>query len=78
MSDLGLGSSTRAVSISAHLCAWLNLIEPWWKTLRSLALNGRRFEGAKELVEAIDLGTKYWNEHCHPYQWRKSYSYNHL
>jgi transposase len=23
---------------------WLNLIEPWWKTLRSLALNGRRFE----------------------------------
>ena len=57
---------------------WLNLIEPWWKTLRSLALNGRRFEGAKELTEAIDQGTKYWNEHRHPYQWRKSYSYNHL
>jgi transposase len=57
---------------------WLNLIEPWWKTLRSLALNGRRFEGAKELVEAIDHGTKYWNEHRYPYQWRKSYSYNHL
>jgi transposase len=23
---------------------WLNLIEPWWKTLRSLALKGRCFE----------------------------------
>jgi transposase len=23
--------------------AWLNLIESWWKTLRSLALTGRRF-----------------------------------
>jgi len=57
---------------------WLNLIEPWWKTLRSLALKGRRFEGAKELVEAIHQGTTYWNEHRHPYQWRKSYSYNHL
>ena len=24
--------------------AYLNLIEPWWKVLRSLALTGRRFE----------------------------------
>lgn len=24
--------------------AYLNLIEPWWKVLRSLALKGRRFE----------------------------------
>ncbi len=24
--------------------AWLNLIEPWWKTLRARALSGRRFE----------------------------------
>ena len=24
--------------------AYLNLIEPWWKILRSLALKGRRFE----------------------------------
>jgi hypothetical protein len=23
---------------------WLNLIEPWWKQLKSLALKGRRFE----------------------------------
>jgi hypothetical protein len=24
--------------------AYLNLVEPWWKILRSLALAGRRFE----------------------------------
>ena len=24
--------------------AYLNLIEPWWKVLRSLALKGRRFD----------------------------------
>jgi len=38
---------------------WFNLIEPWWKTLRFMALNGHRFEGATELVEAIDQGTNY-------------------
>ena len=38
---------------------WLNLIEPWWKTLRTLALNGHHFEVATELVEAIDQGTNY-------------------
>lgn len=52
---------------------WLNLIEPWWKTLRSLALSGFRFEGAEDLVQAITGATGYWNEHRHPYQWRKQY-----
>jgi hypothetical protein len=33
--------------------AYLNLIEPWWKTLRSLALKGRRFETWQEIVEAV-------------------------
>ncbi len=49
--------------------AYLNLIEPWWKTLRSLALKGRRFETWQEVVEAIDLATAYWNAHKHPYVW---------
>ena len=52
---------------------WLNLIEPWWKTLRSLALKGFRFEGTEDLVPAIAGATDYWNEHRHPYQWRKQY-----
>lgn len=53
---------------------WLNLIEPWWKTLRSLALKGRRFETADALICAIDEATHYWNAHRKPYVWRKSLS----
>ena len=33
--------------------AYLNLIEPWWKILRSLALAGRRFESWEEIADAI-------------------------
>ncbi len=50
---------------------WLNLIEPWWKTLRSLALMGRRFKDAQEINSAIQQATAYWNDHRHPYFWRK-------
>ena len=52
---------------------WLNLIEPWWKTLRSIALAGCRFENAEQVRDAICKGTNYWNQHRHPYVWRKSY-----
>jgi transposase len=51
---------------------WLNLIEPWWKTLRSLALQGRCFLNADQLVQAIQVATDYWNQHRHPYEWRKA------
>jgi transposase len=51
---------------------WLNLIEPWWKTLRSLALRGRRFEHTAALAAAIVTATTYWNDHRHPYVWRKA------
>lgn len=53
---------------------WLNLIEPWWKTLRSLALKGRRFEHADAISSAIAQATAYWNAHRKPYYWRKSFS----
>ena len=49
--------------------AYLNLIEPWWKTLRSLALKGRRFETVEEVITAITRATAYWNAHKHPYVW---------
>jgi transposase len=49
--------------------AWLNLIEPWWKTLRSLALKGRRFASWEDICEAIDRATTYWNAHKHPFVW---------
>ena len=51
--------------------AYLNLIEPWWKVLRSLALAGRRFETWDEVTEAIAQATEYWNAHRHPFTWGK-------
>ena len=50
---------------------WLNLIEPWWKQLRSLALKGRRFETTDELIASLHEALVYWNDHRHPYQWKK-------
>jgi len=49
--------------------AYLNLIEPWWKVLRSLALKGRRFETWSEIEEAVRRATAYWNAHKHPFFW---------
>jgi transposase len=49
--------------------AYLNLIEPWWKTLRSLALKGRRFETWEDVKQAIREATQYWNRHRHAYKW---------
>jgi transposase len=56
--------------IPKYAC-WLNLIEPWWKQLRSLALKGRRFETLDELTQALNDGVDYWNKHRHPYCWKK-------
>ncbi len=49
--------------------AYLNLIEPWWKILRSLALKGRRFETWEEVAQAVKDATAYWNKHRHPFIW---------
>ena len=49
--------------------AYLNLIEPWWKVLRSLALAGRRFETWDEICKAVAQATEYWNAHRHPFLW---------
>jgi transposase len=49
--------------------AYLNLIEPWWKILRSLALKGRRFEIWAQIEEAVRRATEYWNDHKHPFLW---------
>jgi hypothetical protein len=51
--------------------AYLNLIEPWWKVLRSLALKGRRFETWDEVCRAVEAATRYWNAHRHPFRWGK-------
>jgi hypothetical protein len=49
--------------------AYLNWIEPWWKTLRSLALKGRRFETWEQVCDAVAKATAYWNAHRHPFVW---------
>src|SRR6266540_129964 len=49
--------------------AYLNLIEPWWKVLRSLALKGRRFETWDAVCQAVRDATAYWNAHKHPFVW---------
>ena len=49
--------------------AYLNLIEPWWKILRSLALKGRRVETWDEVCAAVAAATAYWNDHRHPFVW---------
>ena len=49
--------------------AYLNLIEPWWKILRSLALKGRRFASWDEVCAAVAAATAYWNAHRHPFRW---------
>ena len=51
--------------------AYLNLIEPWWKVLRSLALKGRRFATWDQLCQAVEAATRYWNAHRHPFVWGK-------
>jgi len=56
--------------IPKYAC-WLNLIEPWWKQLRSLALKGKRFETLDELTESLNAALAYWNVHRHPYRWKK-------
>lgn len=49
--------------------AYLNLIEPWWKVLRSLAFKGRRFETWLDICQAVREATAYWNAHRHPFVW---------
>jgi transposase len=61
----------RLLLLPKYAC-WLNLIEPWWKQLRSLALKGRRFERLDEVIEAIVQATAYWNAHRYPYVWKKA------
>jgi transposase len=49
--------------------AYLNLIEPWWKVLRSLALKGRHFETWDQIATAVAAATAYWNAHRPPFVW---------
>src|SRR3712207_2708975 len=58
--------------------AYLNLIEPWWKILGSLALAGRRFETWEEVCHAVEQATAYWNAHHHPFTWDSAAAISHV
>ncbi len=49
--------------------AYLNLIESWWKILRSLAFKGRRLQTWADVEQAVAQATAYWNAHKHPFVW---------
>ena len=66
-----LAHPRREMVFQPKYAAYLNLIEPWWKALRSLALAGRRFEAWDEVTEAVAQATEYWNAHRHPFIWGK-------
>jgi transposase len=69
---LALASRTEIqIQFLPKYACWLNLIEPWWKQLKSLALKGRRFEDLAQLNQALYEGLVYWNGHRHPYIWKK-------
>jgi len=51
--------------------AYLNLIEPWWKILKSLALKGRQFLTWEAVEQAVGEACAYWNAHRHPFVWGK-------
>ena len=63
-------SEVRVQFIPKYAC-WLNLIEPWWKQLKSFALKGRRFEIREEVTDALESAVCWWNKHKRPYQWKK-------
>jgi hypothetical protein len=65
----GLPHPRREFVFQPKYAAYLNLIEPWWKVLRSVALKGRRFEAWAEIEDAVKRAAAYWNEHRHPFVW---------
>jgi DDE superfamily endonuclease len=64
-----LAHPRREMVFQPKYAAYLDLIEPWWKVLRALALAGRRFETWDEVAQAIAQATEYWNAHRHPSLW---------
>jgi transposase len=66
-----IGHSRWEFVFQPKYAAYLNLIEPWWKILKSLAFAGRRFESWTDIVPAVEKATEYWNQHRHPFRWNR-------
>ena len=61
--QFALAASALGVRLGPKYATYLDLIEPWWKLLRSLALKGRRFDAWVGIERAIERTTAYWNKH---------------
>jgi transposase len=59
----------REMVLRPKYAAYLNLIGPWWRLPRSLALAGRRLGTWDEVAEAIAQATECRNAHRHPFTW---------
>jgi hypothetical protein len=57
------------VILQAKYAVYLNLIEPWWKVLRSSALKERRFESWQEVRLAVEEATAEGDRHQHLFLW---------
>src|SRR6266545_3645560 len=64
-----LAHERREFVFQPKYAADLNVIEPWWKVLRSLALKGRRFATWEEVCQAVRDATADCNAHRHPFVW---------
>ena len=65
----GEGHVSNPCVIWCEVRAFLNLIEPWWKVMKSLALKGRRFPMWDEKVAAFATAEGHRNGHRHPFVW---------
>ncbi|MFN2383744.1 MAG: transposase, partial [Gemmatimonadota bacterium] len=63
------GHPRRAFVVPPTDAASLNRIEPWWKTVRSLAPTGRRVEPWEEVRAAVERAAADRNAHRHPLGW---------
>ena len=49
--------------------SWLNQVELWFSILSRRVLRYGSYEGAEQLVAAVDRFISSWNEHAHPFRW---------
>lgn len=64
-----LGQPRWAVVFQPTCAAYRTLIEPWWKTRRAPAFQGRRVACWAEPCQAVERATAYRNAQRHPCAW---------
>lgn len=52
--------------------SWLNLVERWFKELTDKRLRRGAFTSVSELIEAIELWARHWNDNPTPFIWHKA------